>query len=735
MMFTNQEDRYLQLIYQGGHMSGKRFFSFKGFLIFTMTCLVLAFMAGISARETLAQAEETPTDTPTFRLTFILPTDVPRSSPSSATTTTTTTMTATVATATVATPTVATPTELPCNPGFNSAGKVITYFTSGLSGTAFASALQPDGKLVIVGMKREIGANYYMVELIRLDRNGLPDSTFGNAGSVLSDFSSGSDVARDVAILPDGHILITASIAGSPAYILALYAQDGHLETSFGTNGVIPVDFGSDIAIQPDGKILLSGGQSNQIGLARYNPDGSLDGSFGNNGVVLTAMSTPPNDTATDLAVESDGKIALAGFTFNDFNTSFIALRYDSDGALDTSFGGTGIVQTAMSSWDEESFGVLVQADNKMILFGGIQTLSTTGFELVRYNLDGSLDSTFGNNGKVSTSFGNNLSTVAVSGTLQPDGKILLAGPVYWNNNDFAVARYNPDGSLDTTFGTGGLVRTDLYGSDILNGGINLQPDGKIVAVGSVNTSEGDSFAAVRYNSDGSLDIGSCPTPTPTITPTITMTPTPTSTVTKTRTLTRTRTSTQTASRTKTSTPTPTFTPEFTGTETYTSTESPTITLVDTPTITFPATDTDTSTPTETETLTATVTNTSTTMRTPSATPTSVPSRTPTRTSTTVPGVPVTISPTGKIHSFLPTYVWNAVNGASSYDLYVYLLESNRYVVTASYLSASSVCKNGICKYTPSTHLNAGNYQFKVRSRNFYGVSNFSPWKTFSISH
>ena len=290
--------------------------------------------------------------------------------------------------------------------------------------------------------------------------------------------------------------------------------SDGSLDTSFGSGGTVTTvigssnDFAYSTAIQSDGKIVAAGyslnGSNSDFALARYNVDGSLDTSFGSGGKVTTAIGLY-EDFAYSTAIQRDGKIVVAGYSFNGSNDDFALARYNVDGSLDTSFGSGGKVTTAIGSSDE-IYSVVIQSDGKIVASGNSWNGSNDDFALVRYNVDGSLDTSFGSGGKVTTAIGP-ANDYADSVVIQSDGKIVVAG-ASWNgeNNDFALARYNVDGSLDTSFGIGGKVTTAIGSASDQALSMAIQSDGKIVAAGFSENESDDDFALVRYNVDGSLD-------------------------------------------------------------------------------------------------------------------------------------------------------------------------------------------------------------------------------------
>ena len=349
------------------------------------------------------------------------------------------------------------------------------------------------------------------------------DPAFGIGGKVTTDFASSFDVANSVAIQADGKIVVVGRAANSVSSdaALARYNPDGSLDASFGTNGFvttnIPTNLFSDsewfdVAIQTDGRIVTAGlvltgiATLRDFAVARYNLDGSLDTAFGTTGVVTTPF--PFNsDRVSSLAIQADGKIVVAGLLFVTVGRDFALMRYNSDGSLDTGFGTNGVVTTSFpSSSDEEVLGVAIQADGKIVA-AGRAVFALADFALARYNPDGSLDTAFGSNGRVTTDFALS-ADFANDVVIQGDGKILAVGQTFRSGLgfDFALARYDPNGSLDSGFGTNGLVIADLGSGLDIAYAVAIQPDGKLVLAGTFGAGLANDFALARYNPDGSLD-------------------------------------------------------------------------------------------------------------------------------------------------------------------------------------------------------------------------------------
>jgi uncharacterized delta-60 repeat protein len=294
-------------------------------------------------------------------------------------------------------------------------------------------------------------------------------------------------------------------------------AQPGELDTSFSFDGKVTIGFGvgsndsaEAIIIQLDGKIVAAGrsdaGGSFDFALARYNTDGSVDSGFGNDGLVVTDFSGSGNiDEAYALSIQSDGKIVAAGRSDAGGSFDFALARYNTDGSLDSGFGNDGLVLTDFSGFGsyDEAYALSIQSDGKIVAAGRSDAGGSSNFALARYNTDGSLDSGFGNDGLVLTDFsGSGNIDEAYALSIQSDGKIVAAGASDAGGSfDFALARYNADGSLDSGFGNDGLVLTDFSDSESIDDAfaLSIQSDGKIVAAGHSGAIGSFDFALARF--------------------------------------------------------------------------------------------------------------------------------------------------------------------------------------------------------------------------------------------
>jgi uncharacterized delta-60 repeat protein len=253
-----------------------------------------------------------------------------------------------------------------------------------------------------------------------------------------------------------------------------------------------------------DGKLVVAGyswnGSSYDFALVRYNADGSLDASFDGDGIVTTAIGAA-NDYAQSVIQQADGKLVVAGYSWNGSNDDVALVRYNTDGSLDTGFDGDGKVTTAIGTGYDEGYSVIQQADGKLVVAGTSYNGSSNDFALVRYNADGSLDASFDGDGIVTTAIGAG-DDYGRSVIQQADGKLVVAG-YSWNgsNDDVALVRYNEDGSLDTSFDGDGKVTTAIGAGDDYGRSVIQQADGKLVVAGHSSNGNNYDVALVRYDS------------------------------------------------------------------------------------------------------------------------------------------------------------------------------------------------------------------------------------------
>ena len=371
---------------------------------------------------------------------------------------------------------------------------------------------------------------------------GSLDPTFGNAGKFTTTYIPGnSEEVTCMLTQPDGKILIGGSTGGpniyfdSRKYLIARINPDGTRDNTFGVNGFIADSFTSyssisSIKLQSDGKIVAAISayttvyDTNKINLIRLNTDGTYDNSFGVNGKSHISLGLHVNGfyggTCNDIAIQPDGKILAAGvidslipslfILFS--NQDFMLARINSNGTLDSSFGQNGKIRTNFENHPDQASRVLIQPDGKIILAGSYMSddsLHDFIFGVVRYHPDGSLDNSFGLNGI--TKFSPVVEKVKVvnDAKLQEDGKIVLAGYVFTNPNpnQSIVLRFNPNGVPDASFGTAGYQIFNVGIADQEATSVLINPNGLITLGGYLIGSNNSTDAmSIRLWGNGTLN-------------------------------------------------------------------------------------------------------------------------------------------------------------------------------------------------------------------------------------
>ncbi|MBI5540537.1 MAG: hypothetical protein HY951_10800 [Bacteroidia bacterium] len=233
--------------------------------------------------------------------------------------------------------------------------------------------------------------------------------------------------------------------------------------------------------------------------------DGKLDKKFGKKGITITDINCD-NDYTKSIAIQEDGKIVLAGFTDNGVNEDFAVCRFNLDGSIDTSFGNKGKIITPIGGDYDIANSVKIQSTGKIIVAGYIGNEVKEDFTLVRYNNDGILDSSFGKNGISVTSIGKYLDVI-LGIQILTDDKIIAAGKTFDGKKySFAMAKFLKNGHVDTQFGDSGIVVSDILNSDAIANSVVIQNDGKIILGGDIRNGIYSDFAMVRYFPDGFID-------------------------------------------------------------------------------------------------------------------------------------------------------------------------------------------------------------------------------------
>ncbi len=380
-------------------------------------------------------------------------------------------------------------------------GGIVTLATSSTYSIVQSVAIQSDGKIIAVGTisPNTINLDRYFYNngkmcLVRFTTNGSLDNNFGITTTTFGGKKTClDDRGNATAIQSDGKIIVAGT--SDQKYALIRYNTNGSLDATFGIGGIVATEIWysiNSIAIQSDGKILVAG-QGSQ-GLIRFNSNGSLDATFGNGGTAIISGDA----IANAVTIQNDGKIIVACFSQSGAYISL--LRFTANGTLDSSFGFNGIA----NKYGLGGLALAIQSDGKIAVAGFIEKVTSTGgttleFALIRFNTNGSFDSTFGTDGIISTAIGDFAYAEAIA--IQSDGKILVAG------GGFVLARYTTNGSLDNTFGNNGIVNTNISDVEKVNS-LVIQSDGKIIA-GGYSISGSDfalNLSVVRYKTNGSLD-------------------------------------------------------------------------------------------------------------------------------------------------------------------------------------------------------------------------------------
>jgi uncharacterized delta-60 repeat protein len=404
--------------------------------------------------------------------------------------------------------------------------------------TAFPRVVTADstGRAVLAGFSiPNAGTSSGGFALVRLDATGKPDSTFGSGGKVFTDIKGSSAAGHAVVVQTDGKIVVAGDtvVNGSLVFALARYTVNGKLDSTFGKNGLVTTafpatnDVANAIVLDGKGHILVAGSagfsggfmstNTMDFAVARYNAsNGALDTTFGKKGLVTIDFSSPTassDDSATGIAVDSSGRIVVAGQTssFNNTTetraTNIAVARLKPTGALDTTFGKGGKVVTSFSDKGDSGQAVALDASGRILVAAdtGVDTAISGGIEVVRFTSKGAVDTTFGKGGHTIAALGNFGSAAGL--TVDSSGHILVAGTTGTaTHHIFALLRYTATGALDSTFGKSGKVILDL-GHDALASGLALDHTGHILVSGTAFTGTLSDFSLARFSAtNGAVD-------------------------------------------------------------------------------------------------------------------------------------------------------------------------------------------------------------------------------------
>jgi uncharacterized delta-60 repeat protein len=412
------------------------------------------------------------------------------------------------------------------------------FGTVTLAAVVNESAWQDDKTLLVVGTvitrpNADLHAEPSSFALARYFHDGMLDRSFGQAGHVTTSFAARSATANALLVQSDGKIVVVGhSAAGSMhnptselAFTLARYLPDGALDTTFGAKGKIIADLipGNDdlaqaIVQQNDAKLLVIGYTAPRDSttsaadfiIARFKADGTLDQNFGDQGKRIVDFGG--SEFGKEIAILAGEKFIAGGDSCCDeASNGFVLSQFHLQGSVDPLFGNDGKVFTEFSHYPDQMSALLVQPDEKVIVVGCLSTSLQMQYQLARYHADGSLDTTFGEEGKAITDLASQ-SQCANAAALQSDGKLIVvgyAGSVHGGCRCRTVLlRYHPDGTLDNTFGSTGIVADEFSenGPESANA-LLLTPDLKIIMIGLAAEYAGPAHLTLaRYHADGSRD-------------------------------------------------------------------------------------------------------------------------------------------------------------------------------------------------------------------------------------
>ena len=401
--------------------------------------------------------------------------------------------------------------------GFNGLGYVVTNV--GTVDQAYDVAVDSNDKVVVAGFAYSNGSGSREFAVVRYNDDGSLDDTFGAGGKVMTDIGGAGldDTVNAVAIQPNDKIVVAGTTAvdavtpaGTADFAVARYDAGGTLDPAFGGgDGYVTIDFGGDdsgsgIAIDLNGDIAIAGSShtaGSDFAVAKLDSSGSLDSSFDGDGLVTTDINGG-GDAAAAPVFDSDHRIVAVGAGAGASNRDFALARYDTDGGLDGSFDGDGMVST---NGTDRARAVVIDGSGDIVVAGSYFNIQTrnTDFGLARYSSNGSLDLSFGPDGTGKLNVPMRDGGQAEGLALDSAGHILAGGfASNGSDRDFALARFESDGTLSTTFGTGGKAFTNM-GTNDSGRGVAVDSAERIVMGGYTNMGDNADFAAVRYASEG----------------------------------------------------------------------------------------------------------------------------------------------------------------------------------------------------------------------------------------
>lgn len=365
--------------------------------------------------------------------------------------------------------------------------------------------MQRDGKIVITGLMLKGSSN--KIFICRLNSNGTLDYTFNGTGKRIISLGTGSDYANAIAVQPDGKILVAGSSENTNTYqglVVLRLDSTGRPDSTFGTSGYYALtglfySAGFDIVVQPDNKILIGGHHNGDQLVLRLNSSGIIDNTFGSGGIY---KSTVASGTVYTLLLKDDGSMYCIGDDYTNNQSDYSVLKLTAAGQLDLTFNNSGKKVIPLSDDIDMPSSAAVMSDSSIVIGGNIYGNTLTG--LAKVTANGATDSTFGDHGvqvvRIAPSDELNRKIL-----LQPDGKILTLGEYYSYKSINTILRYSANGKLDSTFGSAGAFSfNNTFGAN----DFTLQPDGKIIIAGTYTDSgvENQSMAVMRITEAGKVD-------------------------------------------------------------------------------------------------------------------------------------------------------------------------------------------------------------------------------------
>lgn len=394
-----------------------------------------------------------------------------------------------------------------------------------LQDVVYAIAIQPDQKTVFTGVARITSTTGFTSDMVigRLKTDGSLDTTFANNGIYNLASAGGSIFGYDVKIQPDGKIVVCGGYSVTAAntdFIVVRLNADGTPDTAFGGGDGISIvqvgsseDYAYDVELLPNGKILLAGASSvpgftyKRAVVMRMLPDGTLDTTFGTGGYTTLQLGGNTEDSFKCMSVLASGKIIASGYSYINNNENVLMAGFNPDGTLNTGFATNGIYSGTNMSL---AFDMAVDG-NAVYLAGRIS--STSGFDMVLscFDTTGTVNTGFGSGGTVLANY--NPIDVALGITIQPDGKIVCVGTSgqgTFGNRDMFITRYLPTGVIDATFATGGYTIIPVTANFEEANCVTLQADGKIMLAGFASFTNND-MVFMRLTNDLTVGLTSSP--------------------------------------------------------------------------------------------------------------------------------------------------------------------------------------------------------------------------------